>query len=144
MMPPGETETIVPEEIVRRIRCAVASQIRRRRTQDPASHRNLACNHPRIIGKAEPENEIEAVRLIFQTCIGEHKMRLESGMLGREERENGSEMPAAEIGGCANFEQPASRASSRGNLGFRVADLLENGTTSLIEQQAFISQAEAA
>jgi hypothetical protein len=55
-MPPGETETIMLEEIVGRMRCAVATQIRWRRTQDPGSHRNLARDHPRIIGEAEPKN----------------------------------------------------------------------------------------
>jgi len=75
VMPSGETETIVPEEIVGRMWRAVASQIRWRGTQDTGSHRHLACDHPWIIRKAEPENEIAAVRLVFQAGIGEHKMR---------------------------------------------------------------------
>ena len=52
-------------------------------------------------------------------------------------------MPAAEIGRRANLKQSASRTSSSGNLGLSVTDLLENQTTSLIEQQAFIGQAKA-
>ena len=144
VMPTGETETIMLEEIVGRMRRAVASQIRWRRTQDPGSHRNLARDHLWIIGEAEPENEIAGVRLVFQAGIGEHKMRFQSRMLGREERQNASDMPAAEIRRRANLEQSASSASSRGNFRLRVADLLENGTTSLIEQQALIGQAETA
>jgi hypothetical protein len=65
-------------------------------------------------------------------------------MLGREPRQNGSEMAAAEIRWRANLEESARRAPSRGNFGLRVADLLKNGTTSIIEQQTLIGYAEAA
>jgi hypothetical protein len=85
------------------------------------------------MGEAEPENYIAVVRLVFQAGIRKHKMRFHSGMLGREERQNRTEMATAEIGRRSNLEQSASSTSSRGNLGLSVADLVENGTASLVE-----------
>src|SRR6266446_1389141 len=144
VMPACETETIMLEQIIRRMWRAAASQIRRRRTQDAGGDRDLTCDHHRIIGKAKPEDEIAVICLVFQARIGEHKMRLQSRMLGSEQGQNGCEVPAAEIARRADLQQSSGSAPPRSNFGFRVAYVLENGTASFIEQQALIGQAKAA
>jgi hypothetical protein len=85
------------------------------------------------MGKAEPENYIAVIGLVFQAGVRKHKMRFHAGMLGREERQNRTKMATAEIRRRSNLKQSASSTSSRGNFGLSVADLVENGTASLVE-----------
>ncbi len=51
-------------------------------------------------------------------------------------------MMASQVGWCADLEQAASGATPRGNLRFRVADLLEDRPAAIIEQQTFVGQSK--
>src|ERR1700722_16687591 len=70
-------------------------------------------------------------------------MGIESGMLGNKAGEYRRQMSSPQISWRADLQQASSGPTSRGDLRFGVAHLLENRATAVIQQQTFIRQPEA-
>jgi hypothetical protein len=97
-----------------------------------------------VVWKAKSQDEITCIRTDFKTGIRKNKMGFKAGMLSRKARDGWRDIAPAEVDRYTDTQKTACCAAARCNLGFRVANLLEDRAAPLVEKQAFVGQLETA
>jgi len=140
----GQTKAAMAHEIGRLHGSAEPFEIGRCRANDLARGGNLACNHAFVIRQPEAQDEIAVIDFILEADVGQDQMRLDTGMLRDEGREQGSKVSPPEIRRSSDAKKPSCHTTERRNLSLDIPYLLQYDPASLIEKQALVSEAKPA